>query len=96
MLSQDLATLDPVRTVRSFLLGPQGKLRALLWVAGTEDRVTLVTDAGLGKRVADDLRHYKIRVKAVVSEPEPVTTVFDSEAELTASWAGTALSFAQR
>ena len=98
LLSQDLSTLDQKRMVRSFLLAPQGKLRALLWVAGSEEKVFLVTDAGLGKRVTDDLRHYKIRVKAVVSEPEPVTTVLDSEgdlteADLTASWAGTALSF---
>jgi len=67
LLSQDLAELHPTRGLRSFLLSPQGKLRALLWVAGTEERVDLYTDAGLGERVAADLSHYKIRVKAGIS-----------------------------
>jgi folate-binding protein YgfZ len=47
----------------------------LLWVFGTEDRIGLVSDSGVGNRVADDLTHYKIRVKATISRPVPVTTV---------------------
>lgn len=75
LLSQDLDQMQPDKAVRSFLLGPKGKLRALLWVFGTEERIGLITDAGVGDRVADDLTHYKIRVKATVNRPVPVTTV---------------------
>ena len=75
LLSQDLGQMQPDRAVRSFLLEPKGKLRALLWVYGTDERIGLVTDAGVGDRVADDLIHYKIRVKVTVHRPVPVTTV---------------------
>ncbi|HJU52197.1 MAG TPA: hypothetical protein VJ815_07680 [Acidimicrobiia bacterium] len=75
LLSQDLSTLQSTKPVRSFLLSPQGKLRALLWISGEGERVAVVTDTGWGKRVADDLLHYKIRVKATISGPVPVTTI---------------------
>jgi folate-binding protein YgfZ len=75
LLSQELDRIQPTKAVRSFLLAPQGKLRALLWVFGTDDRIGLVTDAGLGGQVADDLTHYKIRVKATINRPVPITTV---------------------
>ena len=72
LVSQDVDILDPAKARRSFLLGPQGKLRALLWVARQDDRFDLYTDSGLGSVVAGDLAHYKIRVKAQISEPLPV------------------------
>jgi folate-binding protein YgfZ len=75
LLSQDLDQLRPDKALRSFLLGPKGKLRALLWVFGTDERIGLVTDAGVGDRVADDLTHYKIRVKVTINRPVPLTTV---------------------
>lgn len=75
LLSQELDRMQPTAAVRSFLLAPQGKLRALLWVFGTDNRIGLVTDAGVGDQVADDLTHYKIRVKATINRPVPVTTV---------------------
>ena len=78
LLSQDLDQVEPDKAVRSFLLGPKGKLRALLWVFGTRDRIGLVTDAGVGDRLADDLTHYKIRVKVTINRPVPVTTVVGS------------------
>jgi tRNA-modifying protein YgfZ len=78
LLSQDLGQMQSDRAVRSFLLGPKGKLRALLWVFGTDDRIGLVTDAGVGDRVADDLTHYKIRVKVTIHRPVPLTTVVGS------------------
>lgn len=77
LLSQDLTDLHPTRATRSFLLSPQGKLRALLWVAGTDERVDLYTDAGLGSRVESDLKHYKIRVKANISAPVPALAFLD-------------------
>ena len=78
LLSQDLDQMQPDKAVRSFLLGPKGKLRALLWVFGTRDRIGLVTDAGVGDRVADDLTHYKIRVKVTINRPVPITNVVGS------------------
>ncbi|HKY49186.1 MAG TPA: hypothetical protein VJQ79_14520, partial [Acidimicrobiia bacterium] len=75
LLSQDLDQMQPDRAARSFLLGPKGKLRALLWVYGTDGRIGLVTDAGVGDRVADDLIHYKIRVKVTINRPVPLTAV---------------------
>jgi folate-binding protein YgfZ len=79
LVSQDLTSLDSTRPVRSFLLAPQGKLRALLWITGEGERVELVTNAGWGKKLAEDLRHYKIRVKATIAEPVPVTTIVGSD-----------------
>jgi len=70
LLSQDLAEVETGGAVRSFLLSPQGKLRALLWVAGSDEAVDLYTDAGYGAQVADDLAHYKIRVKATIEDAE--------------------------
>ncbi|MGQ0850136.1 MAG: CAF17-like 4Fe-4S cluster assembly/insertion protein YgfZ [Actinomycetota bacterium] len=75
LLSQDLEKLEPDRAVRSFLLTPQGKIRSLLWVAGEGEQVDMFTDAGIGGRVASDLAAYKIRVKAIIGQPEPVTTL---------------------
>ena len=77
LLSQDLSDLHPTRATRSFLLSPQGKLRALLWVAGTDDRVDLYTDARIGSRVESDLNHYKIRIKATVGAPVPALMFLD-------------------
>ena len=51
LLSQDLGGLEATRTMRSFLLAPQGKLRALLWVTGGAERVNFITDAGIGTEV---------------------------------------------
>lgn len=79
LVSQDLSTLHPTKPVRSFLLAPQGKLRAMLWITGEEERVDLVTDAGWGKKMAEDLAHYKIRVKATIGEPVPVTTLVEAD-----------------
>jgi folate-binding protein YgfZ len=75
LLSQELETIRPDVAVRSFLLAPQGKLRALLWVFGSAERIGMIADAGVGEQVADDLAHYKIRVKATINRPVPVTTV---------------------
>lgn len=66
LVSQDAASMQDREVRRSFLLGPQGKLRALLWLARFSDDLLLVTDQGMGERVAADLDHYRIRVKALV------------------------------
>lgn len=81
LISQDVETLDTENARRSFLLGPQGKLRALLWVFGSSGRYGLITDRGRGVVVAADLNHYRIRVKATVADPIPVSQVLGREAD---------------
>lgn len=66
LVSQDVASMQDREVRRSFLLGPQGKLRAVLWLARFSDDVLLIADHGWGERVASDLDHYRIRVKAAV------------------------------
>ena len=67
LLSQDVAALASGAAARSFLLSPQGKLVALLWVAReSSDRFALIADAGLGQNLVESLLHYRFRVKATV------------------------------
>ncbi len=66
LISQDLEEMATGDVRRSFLLAPQGKLEALLWVMKESERVGLIVDAGLGSRVVGRLNHYRIRVKAEV------------------------------
>lgn len=63
LLSQEVAGLPVGAVARSLLLGPQGKLRALLWLLRGEERVAMVADAGVAQTVLDDLTQYMIRVK---------------------------------
>jgi folate-binding protein YgfZ len=93
LLSQDVESLDPVKARRSFLLRPQGKLRALLWVSRDGDRHELYTDVGYGQVVAEDLAHYKIRVKAEITGPEPVWQVIGGTGGVDASTGGLVRSF---
>jgi folate-binding protein YgfZ len=85
LISQDVESLMPQRASRSFLLAPQGKLRALLWVFGSGERIGLITDAGSGELVAHDLARYKIRIKASISSPIKVSQVIGPNAE---NWGG--------
>jgi folate-binding protein YgfZ len=93
LISQDVESLDPVKARRSFLLGPQGKLRALLWVSRDGDLHELYTDTGYGQVVAEDLGHYKIRVKAVISGPEPAWQVIGHAGGVDASTGALVRSF---
>lgn len=72
IVSQDVTALEADNARRSFLLGPQGKLRALLWMTRDGDRFHLFTDRGLGEQLKNDLTYYKIRVKAEIADPVPV------------------------
>lgn len=64
IISQDLATLPDGSVGRSLLLGPEGKLRALLWVLAGEEEVLLVVDGGRGEALAAELGRYRFRVAA--------------------------------
>ena len=67
LLSQEVAGMPPGGVAQSLLLGPQGKLRALLWLLRGEDRVAMIADAGIGQTVLDDLTQYMIRVKLTMA-----------------------------
>lgn len=76
LLTQDVIGMEENSVRRSFLLGPQGKLRALLWVAKTKARVWVITDAGTAGTLEADLAHYRMREKIEVSvDPRPVWLV---------------------
>jgi folate-binding protein YgfZ len=81
LLSQDLGGLADGTVVRSLLLGPRGKLRALLWVARVGDEFLLVCDVAAGPSVVEDLTRYKLRVQLEIGEPEPVLGLVGPESE---------------
>lgn len=72
LLSQELVGLSEGTVVRSLLLGPRGKLRALLWVARVGDEFLLITDAGVAVNVVGDLTRFKLRVQLEIGDPEPI------------------------
>lgn len=91
LLTQDLSDLRPGSVVRSLLLGPQGKLRAPLWVAAAGDGLALITDSGAGDTVVADLTRFKLRVEVDISPPRPVVEVWGPQgADVLATVGGTA------
>ncbi|MDX1448860.1 MAG: glycine cleavage T C-terminal barrel domain-containing protein [Acidimicrobiia bacterium] len=81
ILSQDLESMASGDVARSFLLAPQGKLEALLWLAKEAERVAVVVDTRFGELVAERLNYYRIRVKAEVRvEERPVWSLWGPRA----------------
>ncbi len=76
LLTQDIAAMASGEVARSLLLEPRGKLRALLWLLRGDEEVGLVTDAGYGHVVKDDLTRFKIRVKVDLADPEPMAELW--------------------
>jgi len=72
LLSQDLTGLEDGKVVRSLLLGPRGKLRALLWVARFGEEFLLVADAEAAATAVADLTRFKLRVDVAIDPPVPV------------------------
>ncbi|CAN5849096.1 folate-binding protein YgfZ [soil metagenome] len=90
LLSQNIAAMQPGEVRRSFLLGPKGKLTALLWALRDVDRVGLLTDAGYGQVVADSLGRYRIRVDVTIDHDErALTTDVGPESPETVGWEDT-------
>ncbi len=84
ILSQDIEAMMPGEVRRSFLLNPNGKLTALLWVLKGSERVGLFVDRGKGESVAETLNYYRIRVKAEVSaDRRPVWSMVGPDAGAT-------------
>ena len=72
LLSKHLIELEDEKVVRSLLLGPRGKLRALLWVVRFGEEFLLVADAEAAASVVADLARFKLRVDLEIFQPEPV------------------------
>jgi folate-binding protein YgfZ len=66
LVSQDIAVLPEGGVGRSLLLGPEGKLRAVLWILKGHDEFVLVTDGGRAELLAAELGRYLFRVRAVI------------------------------
>ncbi|MDJ0924960.1 MAG: hypothetical protein QNJ77_10390 [Acidimicrobiia bacterium] len=96
LLSQNISGIAPGDGARSLLLGPNGKLRALLWVLRTEDRVGLLCDRGVVDTLMEDLARYRIRVDvSLQSEDRSIWEVWgpraaDAVADLAATGPDTA------
>ncbi len=66
LLSQTIIGSSPGTVTRSFLLAPNGKLRALLHVLAGGEEFGLVADEGWGETVRDDLSRFRIRVDVAI------------------------------
>lgn len=87
LVSQDIAGMAEGTVAHSYLLAPNGKLRAPLVVWRGAEEVALVTTHGAGEIVSGDLARFKIRVDVVI-EPETravITVVGDDARSVIAS-----------
>jgi folate-binding protein YgfZ len=80
LLSQEIASLSPGGVVRSLLLEPRGKLRAILWVGRLPESVVLVTESSAAGTVVEDLSRFLLRTDAAIHAPAPVTAVLGLQA----------------
>ena len=87
LLSQAIEPMAPGDVRRSFLLAPNGKVRALLWLLREGERVGVIADAGFGAEVVADLNRFKLRVDVEIGEPAPLYTVLDTDPEPEAAFA---------
>ena len=67
LLSQSIEPMELGTGAHSLLLGPQGKLRATLWVLRDAERVGMLCDAGRGDVVLGDLQRFLLRVEVSLS-----------------------------
>lgn len=92
LLSQNIAAILPGEGAPSLLLAPNGKLRAILRVVRTEDRIGLLCDAAVENAVAEDLKRFKIRVKVEIElETADVWDVWGPEAAAIVGYDGSGL-----
>jgi len=74
LVSQSVVGLNGGDVAASFLLTPQGKMRALLWILkSANDSVGLITQATTASIVVEDLTRFRFRVNASI-ELEQRTT----------------------
>jgi folate-binding protein YgfZ len=87
LISQNVAVQEPGTVRRSFLLGPQGKITAVMWALRGQDRIGLLAEAGYGAVISETLSRYRIRVDVTV-EPEtrPLYTRVGPESPEVEGW----------
>jgi folate-binding protein YgfZ len=68
--SQDVVSLDPGAAVDALLLGPQGKIDALIRVSRFGDGFVIDADPGFGPTVVERLERFRLRTRV---EIEPLT-----------------------
>lgn len=89
LISQSVEGAEPGSVRPSFLLTPQGKVRAYLWVLrSVPDEVGLITQATTVETVIEDLTRFRFRVAAELElDTRPVVTLvgIKSEAALLAA-----------
>ena len=66
ILSQGIAALPHGAVARSLVLGPDGKMRSVLWVLRGDQEVVLVTDQDRGELLTAELGRYLFRVNATI------------------------------
>lgn len=89
LISQDIAGMAEGTVAHSFLLAPNGKLRAPHVVWRGDDAAGLVTWSGGGEVISHDLTRFKIRVDATIEfEAGPVLTVLGDAAREVIATAG--------
>lgn len=87
LISQNVVDQEPGTIRRSLLLGPRGKLTAVMWVLRDRERVGLLTDAGFGDVIADTLGRYRIRVDVTIEhDPRSLTTLVGPESPEIDGW----------
>jgi len=81
LISQDVEAATESLAVRSFLLGPRGKFRALIWMVRAGEKFWLFTDSP--DNLIADLRRFHLRVDCSI-EPYagPVVDVIGSQPDL--------------
>lgn len=93
LLSQELTGLADDKVVRSLLLAPRGKLRALLWVARSGDEFDLIADTSAAPAVFEDLTRFKLRVDATIGDPMPVVDLIGPTSSAILAAAGSPMAW---
>lgn len=80
LVTQDVEQMDLGQVARSFLLSPQGKLQAMLWLLRDQHRVGILTAVDQVNQIVDTLSYYRIRVKVKIQASlEPATELWGGE-----------------
>lgn len=87
LISQNVAAQDQGTVRRSFLLGPRGKITAVMWALRDVDRIGLLAESPQGDVIADTLSRYRIRVEVDVNpDPRPLYTRVGPESPSVEGW----------
>lgn len=87
LISQNVAAQEPGTVRRSFLLGPQGKITAVMWALRDSDRIGLLAESGQGEVLTQTLGRYRIRVDVTIEpDPRPLYTRVGPESPEVQGW----------